>query len=164
MHVPVQDGSAARQWMFLIEMNMRYNAFLFPHKAYQTNFSLFLLALRLLFGGLLMTHGYAKLTEFVSLAVTFPDPLGIGGRYSLMLAIFGELFCSVAFVLGFLLRLSLLPMIVTMAVAFFYVHGGSLAGGELALIYLVVFVLIYLVGPGRFSVDCWMSGGGRRKR
>ena len=37
-----------------------------------------------------------------------------------MLAIFGELFCSVAFVFGFLYRLSMIPMIVTMAVAFFF--------------------------------------------
>ncbi len=47
-----------------------------------------------------------------------------------MLAIFGELFCSVAFVFGFLYRLSMIPMIVTMAVAFFFAHGGSITGGS----------------------------------
>ena len=40
---------------------MKYNTLLFPRKANQTNFSLFLLSMRLLFGSLLMTHGYAKL-------------------------------------------------------------------------------------------------------
>ena len=39
---------------------MKYNTLLFPRKANQTNFSLFLLSMRLLFGSLLMTHGYAN--------------------------------------------------------------------------------------------------------
>ena len=108
---------------------MKYNTLLFPRKANQTNFSLFLLSMRLLFGSLLMTHGYAKLMGFAAMSASFPDPLGIGSRYSLMLAIFGELFCSVAFVFGFLYRLSMIPMIVTMAVAFFFAHGGSITGG-----------------------------------
>lgn len=143
---------------------MKYNTFLFPRKANQTNFSLFLLSMRLLFGSLLMTHGYAKLTGFAAMSASFPDPFGIGSRYSLMLAIFGELFCSVAFVFGFLYRLSMIPMIVTMAVAFFFAHGGSMTGGELAFVYLVVFILMYMAGPGKYSVDPWMTKGGKRRR
>ena len=137
---------------------MKYNTLLFPRKANQTNFSLFLLSMRLLFGSLLMTHGYAKLMGFAAMSASFPDPLGIGSRYSLMLAIFGELFCSVAFVFGFLYRLSMIPMIVTMAVAFFFAHGG------LAFVYLVVFILMYMVGPGKYSVDHWMTNSGKRRR
>ncbi len=145
-------------------MNMKYNTLLFPRKANQTNFSLFLLSMRLLFGSLQMTHGYAKLTGFAAMSASFPDPFGIGSRYSLMLAIFGELFCSVAFVFGFLYRLSMIPMIVTMAVAFFFAHGGSMTGGELAFVYLVVFILMYMAGPGKYSVDHWMTKGGKRRR
>ena len=121
---------------------MKYNTLLFPRKANQTNFSLFLLSMRLLFGSLLMTHGYAKLMGFAAMSASFPDPLGIGSRYSLMLAIFGELFCSVAFV----------------------AHGGSITGGELAFVYLVVFILMYMVGPGKYSVDHWMTNSGKRRR
>ena len=120
--------------------------------------------MRLLFGSLLMTHGYAKLMGFAAMSASFPDPFGIGSRYSLMLAIFGELFCSVAFVFGFLYRLSMIPMIVTMAVAFFFAHGGSITGGELAFAYLVVFILMYVAGPGKYSVDHWMTNSGKRRR
>ncbi|MCD8318151.1 MAG: DoxX family protein [Paraprevotella sp.] len=143
---------------------MKYNPLLFPRKANQTNFSLFLLAMRLFFGAMLMTHGYAKLMNFVSMSASFPDPFGVGSRLSLMLAIFGELFCSVAFIFGFLYRLSMLPMMVTMATAFFFAHHGSVSVGELSFIYLVVFILMYLVGPGKYSIDYWMTGTTKRRR
>jgi putative oxidoreductase len=45
---------------------------------------------------------------------------------------------------------------VTMSVAFFWVHGGKLVGegnGELAFMYLIGFLTIFIAGPGRFSVD-----------
>ena len=48
-------------------------------------------------------------------------------------------------------------MIFTMCVAFFMAHGGSIAQGELAFVYLVVFVLLFFAGPGRFSVDGWLA-------
>ena len=62
-----------------------------------------------------------------------------------------------ALVVGGLSRLAVLPMISTMCVAFFMAHGGSIAQGELAFVYLVVFVLLFFAGPGRFSVDGWLA-------
>ena len=44
-------------------------------------------------------------------------------------------------------------MIVSMAVAYFDVHDAILPEGELALIYMVVFFILFMVGPGRFSLD-----------
>ena len=70
---------------------------------------------------------------------------------------FDELFCSLALILGVLSLLALLPMIFTMGIAFFVTHGGSLAEGELAFVYLVAFILLFSAGPGRFSVDGWLS-------
>lgn len=126
---------------------------IFPRQSYPKSFSLFLLAMRILFGGLLMMHGIQKLSDYTALSAVFPDPMGIGSPWSLSLAVFGELFCSAAFIAGFLYRLSMLPMLATMAVAFFAVHGGNIAEGELAFIYLAVFLLMYIAGPGRYSID-----------
>ena len=44
-------------------------------------------------------------------------------------------------------------MIVSMAVAFFDIHDGMMPEGELSLIYLIVFLCLFLSGPGRYSVD-----------
>lgn len=112
-----------------------------------------LLALRLFFGILFLLHGYAKLVNYEALTATFPDPLGVGANLSLVLVILAEFFCALTFIAGFLFRLSLLPMIFAMGVAFFYAHGGNIADGELALIYFGVFILMFLAGPGCYSID-----------
>ena len=70
------------------------------------------------------------------------------------LAIFGEVVCSVGFIAGLFYRLALIPMIFTMCVAFFAVHGGDpFAARELALAYLSVYVLMYAAGPGLYAAD-----------
>ena len=123
---------------------MIYN-FLFPTRPNTAKVSLFLLAVRIIFGILLMNHGIQKWSNFQELSTAFPDPLGIGSPLSLGLAIFGELVCSMAFIIGFLYRL---------AIAFFVIHANDIfTVKELAFIYLVVFILMYIAGPGKYSID-----------
>lgn len=132
---------------------MIYN-FLFPTKSITTKASLLLLAARVIFGLLLMNHGIQKWSNFQELSTAFPDPIGIGSPLSLGMAIFGELVCSIGFIIGFLYRLAMLPMIATLGMAFFVIHGNdAFAVKELAFIYLVVFILMYITGPGKFSID-----------
>ena len=132
--------------------------FLFPVKPDGTFISVILLIVRVVFGVMLMNHGIDKWANYQELSAVFPDPLGIGSPLSLGLAIFGELACSMAFIIGFLYRLAMIPMIFTICVAFFIVHADDpFAVKELAFVYLVVFVLMYIVGPGKFAVDRWIS-------
>ena len=132
--------------------------FLFPVKPDGTFISVILLIVRVVFGVMLMNHGIDKWANYQELSAVFPDPLGIGSPLSLGLAIFGELACSMAFIIGFLYRLAMIPMIFTMCVAFFIVHADDpFAVKELAFVYLVGFVLVYIVGPGKFAVDRWIS-------
>ena len=125
--------------------------FLLPDRQQRCSTAVFLLVARVVFALLLASHGLQKLEGFEQMSGGFPDPLGLGSGLSLLLAIFGELVCSLALVVGVLSRLVLLPMIFTMCVAFFMAHG------ELAFVYLVVFVLLFFAGPGRFSVDGWLA-------
>ncbi len=125
---------------------------LFP-KAESTKTSLLLLASRLVFGLTFASHGLDKLQHFSETAAHFPAPFGMSGNIAVGLSIFGELVCGLAFAFGFLTRLALLPMIFTMIVAFTTVHGGSVSGGELAFLYLVIFILSWFAGAGKFSVD-----------
>lgn len=64
--------------------------FLFPGEPRDSRSSWLLLAARVVFGLLLMSHGIAKLQNFEALSATFPDPLGVGSRVSLVLAVLGR--------------------------------------------------------------------------
>ena len=136
---------------------MKLSNYLFPIKEENSKVSSLLLAARILFGLLLASHGLQKMMEFSIMETQFPDPLGIGSNVSLILAIFGELVCSIAFIFGFLTRLAMIPMIFTMCVAFVSVHGSSISTGELAFVYLLVFVLLFIAGPGKYSVDNFLG-------
>lgn len=128
--------------------------FLFPVKRYTASQSWLLLAARIVFGLLFLSHGGAKIASFDALLDTFPDPLGFGSRFSLVLAIVAEGVCSALFIAGAFYRLALLPMIFLLSTAAFVVHRGDpFAAKELAVVYLLIFVFLFFTGPGRFSLD-----------
>lgn len=131
---------------------MIYN-FLFPQYCRERVVSLILLAVRVFFGVLFFIHGLDKMMNFSTLSETFPSVLGFGSYMSLMLAIFCEFCCSLFLIAGLMQRLILIPMVISMGIAFFDVHDAMLPEGELALIYLIVFVILYVTGPGRYSLD-----------
>ena len=112
-----------------------------------------ILLLRLFVGIMILIHGVDKLVNFQSLSNTFPDILGLGGYTSLMLAVFAEFCCSLFLICGLLVRITVIPVMISMAVAFFDVHDAMFPAGELSFIYLVLLVFLYFVGPGRYSVD-----------
>ncbi|MEL1246300.1 DoxX family protein [Flavobacterium sp. DGU11] len=114
-----------------------------------------LLLVRLTVSCLIMTHGLQKLTMLLGSApVEFADPLGIGPVPSLILAIFAEVVCSFLIILGVATRFSCIPLIVTMLVAIFSVHASDPLGAkELPVLYLLVFVVFFVTGAGKFSVD-----------
>lgn len=145
-------------------MSVIYN-FLFPLKPDGKAYSLLLLAFRLLFGLLLMAHGIQKMIACPTLSSAFPDPLGMGSNVSLIFAIFTELVCSAGFILGAFYRLALIPMIFTMCVALFIVHGSDpLPAKELPFIYLMVFIIMYIAGPGKYSLDRFIALGLKREK
>lgn len=131
---------------------MLYN-FLFPQHFRGKGVSFFILVLRVFFGVMFFVHGVDKMMNFSELSETYPSVLGFGSYMTLMVSIFCEFCCSLFLIAGLLIRVMILPMIVAMAVAFFDVHDGFLPEGELALIYMIVFIILYIVGPGRYSLD-----------
>src|SRR6056297_1274539 len=105
-----------------------------------------LLLLRLLFGGLMITHGWPKLMKIVNADWGFADPLGMGPAASLILTVFAEFICAAALVVGFKTRWCAIPLIITMLVAVFIVHGSDPLGDkELALLYLGGFLALALM-------------------
>ena len=131
---------------------MLYN-FIFPQYCREKLVSFLILAVRLFFGVLFFVHGLDKLMNFSVLSETYPSFFGLGSYMTLMLAVFSEFCCSLFLIAGLLERIMVLPMIVAMGVAFFDVHDAMMPEGELSLIYLVMFIILFFTGPGRYSLD-----------
>lgn len=130
-----------------------FYSFLFPQHCREKGISILILCLRVFFGIIFLLHGFDKLINFNQLSYTFPSAFGFGSYMTLMLSIFTEFCCSMFLITGLLVRLTVIPMIIAMAVAFFDVHDAMFPEGELALIYLIMFVILYFTGPGRYSLD-----------
>lgn len=62
--------------------------------------------------------------------ITFADPFGLGPAPSLALAVFAEVFCSILIMLGIFTRLSVIPLIITMLVAWLMVHISDPFGDQ----------------------------------
>jgi putative oxidoreductase len=119
-----------------------------------------LLLLRLTFGGLmLINHGLPKMEKLMAGGeIKFADPIGIGMENSLYLAVFAEVVCVVLLMIGAFTRFALVPLIVTMLVAIFIVHGGDPFGKmEKAILFLVPYICLLITGAGWYSVDSLRS-------
>ncbi|MBU2996398.1 DoxX family protein [Cellulophaga baltica] len=114
-----------------------------------------LLLLRVVPSLLMITHGYGKFQKLIAGGeIKFADPIGIGAAPSLFLAVVSELVCPIIIILGFKTRWAAVPAAITMVVAAFITHGSDpIATKELALLYLTIFVVIIMVGPGKYSID-----------
>jgi putative oxidoreductase len=121
--------------------------------------SLGALVLRLSLGGFMIAaHGWSKMMAFSDRADSFPDPLGIGNSASLGLTVLAEVVCAALVAVGFMTRIVVIPLIITMCVAFFVIHvEDPFARKELAAVYGMGYLAIALIGPGRFSVDRQMQ-------
>jgi putative oxidoreductase len=112
------------------------------------------LLLRLTFGGLFVQYGWRKIINFEEIRPMFIDYLGIGFELSMALLIFAEFFCGLLVALGFLTRLSVIPIFIAMTVAFFIAHAKDPFDMKaLALVFWLLSPVVFALGSGKFSVD-----------
>lgn len=122
-----------------------------------------LLILRLGVGiGIAAFHGWGKITGG-------PEAwTGLGGTVELIgidflptfwgfLSAFAEFVGGVLVVLGFLFRPALILLVLNMAMASTMHIVTGRGGPEMSLIYGIVFLSLFLIGPGRYSVDAYFS-------
>lgn len=138
----------------MINSTVMFYDFIFPPYCRRKSSSILILCLRIFFGILFFTHGVDKMINFNELSYTYPSVFGFGSYMTLMLAIFCEFCCSLFLIAGLIVRIIVVPMIISMAVAFFDIHDAMFPEGELALIYLIMFTVLFITGPGRYSLDC----------
>lgn len=122
------------------------------------------LILRLGFGiYMLCGHGWGKMQMLMAGGeIKFPSVLGLSPHLSLSLAVLAEFIACIMIIIGYKTRIASLLMIITMTIAAFLIHSSdpffmqnATGGGskEPAIIYLVGFLAIYLLGSGKYSVD-----------
>ena len=108
---------------------------------------------------MLFGHGLGKLQKLLSGdEIKFLDPFGLGATFSFTLATFAEFVASAFIILGLFTRFSSLSLIITMAVAAFIAHGDDpFARQEKCLMYLASYILLFLTGPGKYSMQNWFD-------
>ncbi|PWL38789.1 DoxX family protein [Flagellimonas aquimarina] len=110
--------------------------------------------LRIVPSAFMLTHGYPKFQNLISGNTDFLNPLGIGQAPTLFLTVIGEFICPILLIVGYKTRWATIPTIITMLVAGLIVHGADPFGKkELALIYATIFIVVFLLGPGKYSAD-----------
>jgi putative oxidoreductase len=93
-------------------------------------------------------------------AATFSDPLGVGPATSLALAVFAEVVCAGAVILGLMTRFAVVPIVILLLVAATIVHADDpWRNKEFALIFAIPFLALIFTGPGRYSLDHLLFGG-----
>ncbi|GAA4270367.1 DoxX family protein [Hyunsoonleella aestuarii] len=113
-----------------------------------------LLILRVGIGSLMLTHGIPKISKLAESPIKFPDPIGLGASTSLILTIIAEVLAPILIIIGLKTKLASIPAAITMFVAFFIVHASDPIGKkEKALLYLICFIVIFLTGAGKYSLD-----------
>ena len=128
-------------------------------KPTELGYNLTLLIARLAFGGMMLTHGWPKFVNYSERASGFPDPLGIGSEFSMAMTIFAELFCAILLIVGLGSRLVLIPLLFTMFVAAMIFHGSDpFSSKELALTFFFGYLVLFVTGPGKYSLDHLIFG------
>jgi len=118
-----------------------------------TSYSLGLLILRVGFSAMLLVHGIQKVGILFSSTINFADPIGLGPIITLLLVLFAEIICTVLIIIGVKTRLATIPPIILMLVAIIIVHKGDpIMARELAILYLIGFSTIGLLGSGKLAL------------
>jgi putative oxidoreductase len=133
--------------------------FIFSTKSNATLNNWWLLIYRISISAFMLTHGWPKLQRLISgNGANFPDPLGIGNEFSLVLTVIGEVLAPVLVMLGLGTRWISLPVAFAMFVAAFMVHADDPFGKkEMALLYLVGYLTLVVMGGGKYSLDTLMG-------
>ena len=114
-----------------------------------------------------MQFGVRQIAHFYELKTIFPSVLGFGSEWSLIIMTAIEIICSMFIMFGFLTRFMTIPPIVSMLIAEYYLLHDYVAEasylldwqqqGYLPIMFLGIYFFILLVGPGKISVDYFLS-------
>lgn len=124
------------------------------------------LFLRMFIGIMMLQFGIRQIAHFYDMRDCFPAMLGMTSEASLIVMTVIEVACSLFIMVGFLTRLMILPPFAAMVLAEAYLlrHTEQASylltwqqQGYLPIMFLGIFFFLLLVGPGKISVDYFLS-------
>lgn len=124
------------------------------------------LFLRLFVGVMLIQFGLRQIYHFDESLASFPSTLGMSPEASLISMIVIELLCSLFIMAGFCTRMMVLPPFFAMLLAEHHLltcaqvpaHDITwMQPGYLPIMFMGIYFFILLVGPGKISVDYFLS-------
>ena len=124
------------------------------------------LFLRLFVGVMLMQFGLRQWLHFDDASLIFPSSLGMDPATSMTVMIIIEILCSFFIMIGFCTRLMVIPPFIAMILAEHYLLGKTAEAsyltswsqpGYLPIMFMGIYFFILLVGPGKISVDYFLS-------
>jgi putative oxidoreductase len=117
------------------------------------NSGVVLLILRVVAAGFLITfHGFPKWWSIGHGQFHFLNPIGIGVKPSLILAACAEGIASFFVLIGLYARIASIIVIIDLLVAFF-TNFNIAHLDQLALLYMLIFFAVAVLGPGKLSID-----------
>ncbi|HZH66854.1 MAG TPA: DoxX family protein [Flavisolibacter sp.] len=107
---------------------------------------------------LMVVHGLKKVGINVAEAEKIPNPLHLNEFINNTFAISANLFFPVLVVLGLFTRIAILPILGVTLTGYFVVHWHDpFLVKDIPFMYSLSYLLILVVGPGRYSVDYFMN-------
>lgn len=121
--------------------------------------------LRMFVGVMLLQFGVRQIIDFGSEAALFPSVFGMSPETSLTVMICIEVACSLFIMVGFLTRIMTVPPFIAMIIAEHFLLKDTSAAyeltwsqtGYLPMMFMGIYFFILLVGPGKISVDYFLS-------
>lgn len=125
----------------------------------EEHLDILVLLLRIGIAAFMITHGWPKFLKLLEGGeIQFGDPIGLGPALSLILVVFAEFVCSILIGIGLGTRLASIPLAFTMLVAAFISHGDDpFRRKETALLYLLFYITLLVVGSRKYSLDYLIS-------
>lgn len=121
------------------------------------NTDLAALCLRILFGGLFIWHGWMKIDNYAMYQPMTQDIIGIGRRLTYDLPMIAEFGGGILILLGLFTRLAVIPIAITMAVAYFVAHKKDMfMMKELPFVFMWLTPVIFILGSGKYSLDYFL--------
>ena len=103
---------------------------------------------------IMIVHGMKKIGIGTTIAEVVPNPFHLPEDINQIMALAANLLFPFFIIIGWCTRWATLPILAVTLTGYFIVHGNdSLLMRDIPFMYSLSFLLIFCLGPGKYSID-----------